>query len=193
MHDKELESYCPGSREDWRNWLEENHRSRRSVWLVYYKTSTNVASVTWSEAVEEALCFGWIDSTKKTIDHERYMQYFSSRNPKSTWSRINKEKVEMLIQNNRMTKTGFESIEVARQNGTWYIMDEVEDGVIPGDLRTELVNYEKALDFFQSQPKSIQKGMLHWVVTARRTETRKKRIAEIARSASKCIRPKGFR
>ena len=101
MHDKELESYCPGSREDWRNWLEANHRSRRSVWLVYYKTSTNVASVTWSEAVEEALCFGWIDSTKKTIDHERYMQYFSSRNPKSTWSRINKEKVEMLIQNNR--------------------------------------------------------------------------------------------
>lgn len=81
-----MDTYCPKSRTDWRKWLEINHQSKQSVWLVYFKTSTNVPSLSWSEAVDEALCFGWIDSTKKTIDEERYVQYFSRRNPNSTWS-----------------------------------------------------------------------------------------------------------
>lgn len=193
LPDKELETYCPESRADWRQWLEANHRTKKSVWLVYYKTSANVDSVSWSEAVEEALCFGWIDSTKKTIDHERYMQYFSRRKPSSTWSKINKEKVARLIQNNFMTQAGFDSIDTARQNGTWYLMDDIENGVIPEDLRRALDTNENALAFFQSQSKSIQKGMLHWVVTARRPETRKKRIVEIVRSAVREKRPKRFR
>lgn len=193
LPDKELETYCPESRADWRQWLEANHRTKKSVWLVYYKTSANVDSVSWSEAVEEALCFGWIDSTKKTIDHERYMQYFSRRKPSSTWSKINKEKVARLIQNNFMTQAGFDSIDTARQNGTWYLMDDIENGVIPEDLKRALDTNENALAFFQSQSKSIQKGMLHWVVTARRPETRKKRIVEIVRSAVREKRPKRFR
>lgn len=133
-----MDTYCPKCRTDWRKWLEINHQSKQSVWLVYFKTSTNVTSVSWSEAVDEALCFGWIDSTKKTIDEERYLQYFSRRNPNSTWSKINKEKVAKLIQNNLMTKAGFESIETAKQNGTWSLMDDVENLIIPEDLRIAL-------------------------------------------------------
>lgn len=181
------------SRTDWRKWLEKNHQSKQSIWLVYFKSSTKVPSVSWSEAVDEALCFGWIDSTKKTIDKERYMQYFSRRKPNSTWSKINKEKVAKLIQNNLMTKAGFDSIETAKQNGTWLIMDDVEKVIIPEDLRIALNKNESSMEFFQSQSKSIKKAMLHWVVIAKRTETRKKRIAEIARLAAKGIRPNQFR
>jgi len=193
MRKKEIESYCPKSRTDWRKWLEKNHQPKQSVWLVYFKLSTKVASVSWSEAVDEALCFGWIDSTKKTIDKERYIQYFSRRKPNSTWSKINKEKVAKLIQNNLMTKAGFDSIETAKQNGTWLIMDDVEKLIIPEDLRIALNKNESSMEFFQSQSKSINKTMLHWVVIAKRIETRKKRIAEIARLAAKGIRPNQFR
>ena len=192
MPKKEIETYCPKSQTDWRLWLEKNHHSKQSVWLVYFKFSTKIASISWSEAVDEALCFGWIDSTKKTIDKERYMQYFSKRKPNSTWSKINKEKVVKLIQNNLMTKAGFASIETAKQNGTWTIMDDVENLVIPEDLRIALNNHENAMEFFLSQTKSTKKAMLHWVIVAKRSETRKKRITEIARLAAKEIRPNQF-
>ncbi|MBO9700090.1 MAG: YdeI/OmpD-associated family protein [Sporocytophaga sp.] len=192
MSEKEIEKYCPKSRTDWRKWLEKNHQSKQSVWLVYYKTSTKVPSLTWSEAVDEALCFGWIDSTKKTIDKERYMQYFSKRKPDSTWSKINKDKVARLIQNNLMTKAGLDSINTAKQNGTWDIMQDIEELIIPEDLTIELNKYESSMEFFQSQSKSIKITMMHWVVTAKRIETRKKRIEEIARLAAKGMRPKQF-
>lgn len=192
MHKKEIETYCPTSPIDWRNWLEKNHQSKQSVWLVYFKASTKVASVSWSEAVDEALCFGWIDSTKKTIDEERYMQYFTRRKPNSTWSKVNKDKVALLIQNKLMTKAGYDSIETAKQNGTWSLMDDVEKLIVPEDLRIALNRNESSMAFFQSQSKSIKKGMLYWVVSAKRIETREKRIAEIARLAGKGLRPSQF-
>lgn len=193
MRNKEIETYCPKSPSDWRKWLEENHQSKQSVWLIYFKSSTKIPSLSWSEAVDEALCFGWIDSTKKTIDKDRYMQYFSKRKPSSTWSRINKEKIIRLTQNNFMKKAGLDSIETAKQNGTWVLMDDVENLIIPEDLKTALDQNESAMDFFQGQSKSIKKGILHWVVTAKRIETREKRIAEIAQSAAKGTRPNHFK
>ena len=193
MPKKEIETYCPKSRTDWRKWLEKNHQSKQSVWLVYFKSSTKIPSINWSEAVDEALCFGWIDGTKKTIDQERYMQYFTRRKPNSSWSKVNKEKVAKLIQNDRMKKAGFDSIETAKKNGTWLLMDDVEKLIIPEDLKIALNKNESSMEFFQSQSKSIKKAMLHWVVMAKGTETRKKRIAEIARLAAKGIRPNQFR
>jgi uncharacterized protein YdeI (YjbR/CyaY-like superfamily) len=190
---KETETYCPTSQTDWREWLEKNHQSKQSVWLVYYKSSTKTPSLSWSEAVDEALCFGWIDSTKKTIDSERYMQYFCRRKPKSTWSKINKDKVAKLIADNLMTIAGFDSIETAKENGTWSTMDDVEQLIIPEDLRIALNKNVISISFFQNQSKSIKKGMLHWVVTAKRPETRKKRIAEIVRFAVKERIPNKFR
>ncbi len=115
MSKKEVETYCPKSPSDWRKWLEKNHAEKQSIWLVYYRTATKIPSLSWSEAVDEALCFGWIDSTKKTIDKERYMQYFSKRKPSSTWSKINKDKIVKLTQNNLMTKAGFDSVETAKK------------------------------------------------------------------------------
>ncbi|MCR6639498.1 MAG: YdeI/OmpD-associated family protein [Sporocytophaga sp.] len=187
-----METYCPKSRKDWRKWLEKNHQSKQGVWLVYYKTSTKIPSLTWSEAVDEALCYGWIDSTKKTIDDERYMQYFSKRNPNSTWSKINKEKVSRLIDNNLMTQAGFESIKTAKENGRWDTMHDIEELIIPEDLKIELNKDISSMEFFQSQSRSIKIAMLHWVVTAKRMETRKKRIDEIALLAAKGLRPKQF-
>ena len=192
MPKKEAETYYPKSRAEWRKWLEQNHQSEQSVWLVYYKTSTKKASLSWSDAVEEALCFGWIDSTKKTIDKESYMQYFSRRKSNSTWSKINKDKVEKLVYNNLMTKAGFDIIEIAKQNGSWTILDDVEALVMPEDLKDALESYNGSMEYYESLSKSGKKGLLYWVISAKRTETRQKRILEIAENASKKKKPKYF-
>ena len=92
MQEKEIPTFCPASSQEWRQWLEENHRSAESIWLVYYKKKADKPTITWSEAVDQALCFGWIDSTAKPIDEEKYMQFFSKRKPNSVWSKINKKK-----------------------------------------------------------------------------------------------------
>lgn len=193
MSNKETGTYYPKSRTDWRKWLEKNHESEQSVWLIHFKSSTKIASLTWSEAVDEALCFGWIDSTRKTIDEERYMQYFSRRKPNSMWSRINKEKVDQLIQNNQMTQAGFASIETAKKNGSWTFLDEIEELVIPEDLKIALANHKGAIEYFDGLSKSAKKILLHWVISAKRPETRQKRVLEIAENASKNLEPKQFR
>jgi uncharacterized protein YdeI (YjbR/CyaY-like superfamily) len=121
------------------------------------------------------------------------MQYFSRRKPNSTWSKINKEKVAKLIQNNLMTKAGFDSIENAKQSGSWTVLDEVEALVIPEDLKEELANYKGSREYFDSLSKSAKKIMLYWVFSAKRLETRRKRVLEIAECASKNLKPKQFR
>ena len=104
MSKKEVETYCPSSQADWRAWLKKHHQTKQSIWLIYYKVSSKKPSLTWSEAVDEALCFGWIDSTKKTIDKESYMQYFSRRKSSSTWSKVNKDKVAQLLEEDKIVK-----------------------------------------------------------------------------------------
>ena len=193
MSNKKIETYCPKSRAEWREWLAKNHTSEQSVWLVYFRTSTKINSLTWSEAVDEALCFGWIDSTKKTIDEERYMQYFCKRKPNSMWSRVNKEKVDQLIQDNLMTQAGLASIETAKQNGSWTFLDEIEALVIPEDLAAALAKHKGATDYFDGLSKSAKKILLHWIISAKRTETRQKRVSEIAENASENLKPKQFR
>lgn len=193
MNNKEIETYCPKSRLDWRNWLEKHHQSKQSIWLVFYKRSAKIPTLSWSEAVDEALCFGWIDSTKKTLDDERYIQYFSRRKPKSNWSKINKEKVDKLIQNNLMKEAGFESIKIAKKNGYWTILDEVEALIIPQDLQVELSKHDDSLAFFNNLSNSAKKILLYWVISAKKTETRQKRIHEIAENAKMRLKPKQFR
>lgn len=120
------------------------------------------------------------------------MQYFSKRKPSSIWSKVNKEKVEKLIANGRMRESGFNSIQVAKQNGSWLILDEVEALVVPEDLKEALENYHEATQFFSSLSKSAKKILLHWVMSAKRPETRRKRVLEIALSASNKKKPKQF-
>jgi len=176
MQKKELETFYPSSRKAWRQWLKENHRTKQSVWLVCYKKKTNVPTISWSDAVDEALCFGWIDSTRRSLDADTFIQFFAKRKASSTWSKVNKAKVEQLISAKRMTKAGLESIEVAKQNGSWIILDEVEEGVIPKDLNKAFKTHKGAKDFFMSLSNSVRKMILQWLVLAKREETRKKRI-----------------
>lgn len=190
---KEEQTFCPNSRQEWRTWLHNKHKTELSIWLIFYKTSAKVPTLTWSEAVDEALCFGWIDSTKKTIDNEIYMQYFCPRKPKSNWSKINKAKVEQLINNKLMTNAGLSCIETAKENGSWNFLDDVEDVIIPADLKEELIKNTTAMDYFESLSDSAKKIMLYWVISAKRAETRQKRIGEIVTNACEGLKPKQFR
>lgn len=189
---EELEIFYPENPQQWRQWLQENHDSKQAVWVVFYKKSSEKPTLSWSDAVDEALCFGWIDSKKVSIDSEKSHQFFSKRKAKSNWSKINKEKIQRLIESGLMTKAGYESIEIARQNGSWTILDSVEELIMPEDLETELDRYPGAKEFFLGLSKSIKKMMLYWVVSAKRPETRLNRVTEIAESAAQKRKPKQF-
>jgi len=121
----DAEEYCPKDNEDWRKWLELNHKRKDAVWLIFYKKKSPNYNLSWSASVDEALCFGWIDSVKKTIDSESYKQYFSKRKAKSNWSKVNKDKVKTLIDRDLMREEGYKSIEIAKENGSWTILDNV--------------------------------------------------------------------
>ena len=189
---RDAEDYCPADRNDWRKWLELNHKIKDAVWLIFYMQKSPKHNLSWSTSVDEALCFGWIDSTKRTIDGERYKQYFSKRKAKSNWSTINKNKEQCLIDQGLMQEDGYKNIEVAKENGSWTILDDVEALVVPKDLNEELANYKGAVAYFDSLSKSDKKILLYWVVSAKRSETRKKRILEIAKSAGQKSKPKSF-
>ena len=189
----EADTFTPSSQKDWRQWLEQNHQSKQSVWLVCYKKQANIPTVSWSESVDEALCFGWIDSTRKSIAENTFMQFFCKRKPKSAWSKINKMNVERLIAAGKMAKAGYESIETAKQNGSWNLLDDVEELIIPADLEKELQQNPDAKEYFLSLSKSVRKMMLQWIAFAKRDETRRKRITEIVESSAQKTKPKPFR
>jgi len=172
-------SFCPTSRKDWRQWLRKNHKSCESVWLVLYKKNTGVPTITWNEAVNEALCFGWIDGKRVSMSDEKFKQFFCKRKPKSTWSKINKEKVEVLIRRRMMTKAGYEAIAVAKQNGSWNVLDEVEALTIPNDLEIAFKKNPASRSTFLSMSKSTRKLLLVKLMFSKRPETRKARIGEI--------------
>jgi len=188
----EKQTFYVNSKEEWRQWLEENHHIEQSVWLICNTRKSNLPNVYWTELVDEALCFGWIDSTRKTVDEGSFMQLFSRRKPKSTWSKINKEKVQKLIEHNLMTKAGFETIRIAKENGSWNILDSVEDLTIPEDLMEAFKIHEGSEVYFLSLSKSIKKMLLQWIILAKRPETRKNRINEIATHAAQNKKPKNF-
>jgi len=189
----DIEEYCPNDNKDWRKWLELNHKKKDAVWLILYRKKSQKYNLSWSGAVNQALCFGWIDSTKRTVNDDSYKQYFSKRKAKSNWSKINKDKVKNLIDQGLMKEAGYKSIEVAKENGSWNTLDEVEELVIPEDLKEEFSNYQGSIEYFNSLSKSSKKILLYWVVSAKRKETRRKRILEIAENASNNLKPKQFR
>jgi len=193
MQDKDIATFCPANRQEWRQWLQQHHNTKQSIWLIYYKKKANTATITWSDAVDEALCFGWIDSTARPVDDERFMQFFTRRKANSVWSKINKGKVQRLIDEGLMMQAGYESIEVAKQNGSWSILDDVEELKIPKDLEKAFKSQPGSKAYFVGLSKSVKKGILQWLVLAKRPETRQKRIAEIAELAGQQLKPKQFR
>lgn len=193
MPKKEIETFCPSSRQDLRNWLEENHLSKPAVWLVLYRKKANVPSVSWSELVDEALCFGWIDSVRRTIDNERFMQFLSPRKPKGTWSKINKEKIIQLSAAGLMTEAGLRAIERAKLNGSWSTLDAIDEMIIPADLAEALEANIVAGEYFHGLSKSSKKIILYWLGSAKQVETRQNRLGEIIESANERMKPKPFR
>jgi len=187
---KEIETFCPTNRNEWRQWLSENHSRKQSIWLVYYKKKANIQTISYNDAVDEALCFGWIDSTAKSLDNDRYMQYFCKRKKNGTWSKVNKNKIIQLIDSGLMTKAGLDVIEAAKQNGSWEILDTVEELIIPDDLEIAFSVHEEAKDFFLSLSNSVKKFILFKLISAKRPETRQKRIDEIITFSTQKIKPK---
>ncbi len=191
--EKEIETFHPSSRQEWREWLQANHDKKHSVWLIYYKKKSNIPTIVYTDAVDEALCFGWIDSKSKPLDDERYMQFFSRRKEKSVWSKINKEKIDRLTEQGLMTKAGFAIIEKAKQNGSWTILDDAEALIIPDDLEDEFRKRPNAKGYYLSLSRSDKRNILQWLVLAKRSETREKRINEIVELADQNLKPNQFR
>jgi len=168
----------------WREWLQTNHETAENIWLQIFKKESGVSTIYYPEAVDEALCFGWIDSVKYTKDKDSYLQFFTPRKPKSNWSRVNKEKVERLMTANQMQPAGLKMVDLAKQNGCWNASDAVENLEIPADLEAEFQKYEQAAYFFKQFSRSTQKGLLEWIRSAKTAPTRQRRIAETAQWAA---------
>jgi len=187
------ETFYAQDRQAWRDWLEANHASKTGVWLIYYKKGSGKPRVAYDEAVEEALCFGWVDSRPNAIDEERYMQLFSPRKAKSPWSRLNKERVKRLIDAGLMTAAGLTKIEAAQADGSWGDYDTVEDLSVPSDLEAALDESPTARAHFEGFSPSSQKVILWWIASAKRPETRQKRIEETVQLAAKNIKANHYR
>ncbi len=164
----------------------------KSVWLIIYKKSAATPSVYYPEAVDQALCFGWVDSKPNKRDDESYYQFFAKRNPKSKWSLVNKNKVARLTKLGLMEKEGLAMVALAKQTGTWDALNEVDQIVVPQDLLSEFVKNRSAATNFEAFPRSAKRGILEWILSAKRPETRQKRIEETGRLAKDNIRAQQY-
>jgi uncharacterized protein YdeI (YjbR/CyaY-like superfamily) len=172
------------SRSQWRAWLATNHDAQRGVWLCSWRAVTGRPSCPYSDAVEEAICFGWIDSTASMLDEDRGLQLFTPRKPKSSWTRLNRRRVEEMESAGAMTEAGRRTVEVARANGYWTIYDAVEDLAEPDDLAAALDAEPAARASWDRFPPTARKQMLWWVISAVQPGTRARRIATIVGKAA---------
>lgn len=173
---------------EWRAWLKKNHNTSAGVYLIFYKVESKIQSMRWEEAVQVALCFGWIDSTAKRLDNQRRRQYFCPRRDKSVWSKLNKTYIKTLIAENLMHESGLAKVEIAKQNGSWTALDEVENLVMPPDLQKAFNKNPNAFENYKNFSPSYRKAYLYWLNQAKREETRQKRIEEIVSLCFKNIK-----
>jgi uncharacterized protein YdeI (YjbR/CyaY-like superfamily) len=190
---KSFNDYCPKSRSEWRQWLQKNHTQPDGVWLVLAKKESGLKLLSVAEAVEEALCFGWIDSVANKIDVNFFKLFISPRNSKSKWSRINKGRVKKLAKLGLLTPAGKKMIALAKKTGTWEALNEVDQLILPKDLKTALSKSKLASKFFDAFPPSTRRGILEWILNAKQPETRSKRIKETVDLAKKNIRANQYK
>lgn len=169
-------------------WLSKNHTQSESVWLITFKKSVPKFYIEYSEIVDELLCFGWIDSLPKKLDANRKMLRISPRNPKSAWSKINRDKVTRLLAAKRIRKPGLKAIEQAKRNGSWEILKKVDSNLVPDDLEEAFAEFPRAKENFAAFPHSSRRGILEWIALSKTPITRKKRIQQTAQLAAKNIR-----
>lgn len=178
------------NRNQWRRWLEINNKKFKEAWLIHYKKPASKKSISHFEAVEEALCFGWIDSKLKKIDEEKFILKYSPRKQKSVWSKINKEKAEKLIASGKMTQAGLEKIEEAKKQGLW---DKAYTNLVreklPSDLKKSLMKNKTAWKNFQNFANSYRNMYIYWIEDAKTELTRKRRIIEVVKRVANNKKP----
>ena len=186
-------SIHPETRAAWRSWLEQHHEQDQGVWLISYKKAAGKPRFNYDEAVEEALCFGWIDSKPNKLDQERSLLWFAPRKPRTGWSKLNKDRVKRLIQQELMMPIGLAKVEAAKTDGSWNALDAIEALEIPSDLEQALTLFDEAKQNFEAFPRSTKRGILEWIAAAKKPETRAKRVAETAQLAAKNLRANQWR
>jgi len=166
-------------RDQWRDWLSQHHDTEAGIWLVFYKKATSKPTIEYDAAVEEALCFGWIDSIIKRVDGEKYVRKFTPRKDKSNWSALNRKRASKMIRARRMTDVGLAKIKSAKKTGLWD-----QDGRprisldIPREFAEALAGNKKARECFEKLAHSYSRHYLGWIAAAKRPETKKRRIDE---------------
>jgi uncharacterized protein YdeI (YjbR/CyaY-like superfamily) len=184
------EAYLFKNRNEWRNWLEKNHKSNDGIWMIHFKVKSKKQSVSHKEAVEEALCFGWIDSKLKSIDEERYILRYTSRKGKSVWSKINKDAAEKMISEGKMKEEGFKKIEIAKKQGLW---DSAYTNLVkermPSDLKKALLENKEAWKNFKNFANSYRNSYIGWIKNSKTEQTRKKRINEVVKRSEQNKKP----
>lgn len=178
---------------EWREWLHDNHLSVKGVHLIFYKVDHQNDSMRWEEAVKVALCYGWIDSTVKSLGNGKRRQYFCPRKPQSVWSALNKNYIKELRQQNLLHKSGIKSIKIAKENGCWSALDDVEKGIIPDILQEAFNANTNAYNNYLSFAPSYRKSYLYWLNQAKREETKYKRIKEIIKLCDANIKSRDSR
>ncbi|MEM1324670.1 MAG: YdeI/OmpD-associated family protein [Bacteroidota bacterium] len=177
----------------WRAWLLAHHEQDESVWLVIYKKDSSISSVYYNEAVDEGLCFGWIDSKPNKRDADSYYQFFSKRNPKSNWSKVNKDKIERLLAEGKMHESGLDMVRHAKATDTWDALNDVDNLIVPDDLQAVFDEQPTAFEHWNAFPPSTRRGILEWIFNAKRPDTRAKRIREAVEKAAQNIRANQYR
>ncbi|MCW3117890.1 MAG: hypothetical protein JWM28_1972 [Chitinophagaceae bacterium] len=189
----EYKTFHPATRQAWRQWLQKNHQASPGIWMIYYKKESGKHKVSYAEAVEEALCFGWIDSLPRKLDKERAMLKFTPRKPKSSWSALNKKRVRKLVKNKLMKAAGLAKINRAKKDGSWRVLDatnyQAGNNLVPADILTGLNKKTKALANFKNFPLGYRRRFLFWIDSAKQPGTRKERIKQTALMAAANKKP----
>jgi uncharacterized protein YdeI (YjbR/CyaY-like superfamily) len=174
--------------DEWRRWLAQNHARKQGVWLVQYKPRTGKPAIPYEDAICEALCFGWVDSTYRRLDDERGMLWWSPRRKGSVWARSNRERVVRLEAEGRMTDAGRAVIAAAKGDGSWSILEPVEALTVPEDLAAAFAARPGAIERWEALAPSAKRPYLLWIVTAKRAETRARRVRETADRVARGLR-----
>jgi uncharacterized protein YdeI (YjbR/CyaY-like superfamily) len=188
---KSIEKLYVTDRDKWRTWLKRNHKTKKEIWLIYYKKHTGKPRIPYDDAVEEALCFGWIDSTVKRLDDEKYIQKFTPRNTKSTWSELNIKRARKMIKEKKMTTPGLEKFNnaIKKKINKTEAKPQKKEIVIPSDLKKALTKNKKALGNFNNFAPSYKRMYIGWINSAKKQETKEKRIARVVAWSAKNQKP----
>lgn len=184
----DIKAFYARTRQDWRKWLEENHKTEKNLFLILYHKKSKKECISYNDAVEEALCYGWVDSKANKRDTESYYLFFAQRKPGSGWAKSNRERAEKLIEQGLMTEAGQYMIDHAKRTGTWTILEEVRNLIIPDDLQEQFNNNPTAFNNFQGFSASSRQIILAWILNAKKPETRLQRIHQTVELANKNIR-----